>query len=136
VRGKGFVSREGFADLCRRVCEERGWELLPSGVRISWDDGRHQLVELEIFQDGEDELVRLYTTIGSIESLTPVRLTIALRINAELAHGAFAIKEDELMMVDTLLLDDAGDAELGTSIRFLAETADYYEKAIFDTDEN
>jgi hypothetical protein len=117
------------------VCEERGWELLLSGVRISWDDGRHQLVELEIFQDDEDELVRLHTTIGSIESLTPVRLTIALRINAELAHGAFAIKEDELIMVDTLLIDDAGDAELGTSIRYLAETADYYEKAIFETDE-
>jgi len=129
------VSSEGFPDLCRRVCEERGWELLASGVRIGLEDGRHQLVELEIFQDGEDELVRLFTTIGSIESLTPVRLTIALRINAELAHGAFAVKDDELIMVDTLLLDDAGSAELGASIGYLAATADYYEKAIFGTDE-
>ena len=128
------MSSEGFADLCRRVCEERGWELLASGVQISWEDGRHQLVEIEIFQNEDDELVRLYTTIGSIESLTPVRLTIALRINSELAHGAFAIKDEELIMVDTLLLSDAGSAEIGAAIRYLAETADYYEKAIFEQD--
>jgi len=88
-----------------------------------------------IFQHEEEERVRLMTTIGDTRELTPVRLTIALRINFELAHGAFAVKDENLILVDTLMLEGVGPDELELSIRYLAETADYYEKAIFDTDE-
>lgn len=131
-----MVTKEAFADICRRVCEEQGWELLPSGVHVKWPGGRHQLVELEVFEHEQKELVRLFTTIGTVENMTPVRLTIALRINAELAHGAFAVKNDHLVMVETLMLDDADPGETEAAIRYLAETADYYEKAIFETDEH
>jgi hypothetical protein len=131
-----LITKEAFPDICRRVCEEQAWDLLPSGVHVKWPDGRHQVVELEVFQHEQNELVRLYTTIGATETLTPVRLTIALRINSELAHGAFAVKDDHLIMVDTLLLEDADASEVEASIRYLAETADYYEKAIFETDEH
>ena len=131
-----MITKKAFADICRRVCEEQGWELLPSGVHVQWADGRHQLVELEVFQHEKKDLVRLFTTIGTIENMTPVRLTIALRINAELAHGAFAVKNDHLVMVETLKLDDADPSETEAAIRYLAETADYYEKAIFETDEH
>ena len=125
-----------FPEKCRRVCRERGWELLPSGVEVRFDDGRHQLVGIEVVQIDEGEVVRLYTTIGSVASMTPVRLTIALRINAELAHGAFAVKDEDLIMVETLLIHSADEAQIAASIRFLAETADYYEKAIFEADDN
>ena len=130
-----MVTKEAFADICRRVCDEHGWDLLPNGVHVKWAGGRHQVVELEIFEHEQAELVRLFTTIGAIENMTPVRLTIALRINAELAHGAFAVKNDHLVMVETLMLDDADPGETEAAIRYLAETADYYEKAIFETDE-
>ena len=130
-----MVPKEAFADVCRRVCQEQGWELLPAGVRVQCANGRHQLVELEVFQNERDELVRLFTTIGSVDSMTPVRLTIALRINAELAHGAFAVKNDHLIMVETLMTEDADAGEIEAAVRYLAETADYYEKAIFETDE-
>jgi len=124
-----------FSEVCRRICHERGWELLPSGVQLTWSDGRHQIVSLEVFDhDGTDRL-RLFTTIGTTENLTPVRLTIALRINYQLAHGAFAVKDEDLIMVDTLMLDPADEREIADAIQFLAETADYYEKAIFETDE-
>jgi hypothetical protein len=125
---------EAFSNLCRRVCQEQGWELRPSGVHVDLSDGRHQVVELEVFQHEQDELVRFFTTIGKTENLTPVRLTIALRINCELAHGAFAVKNDNLVMVETLMLEDADPSEIEASIRYLAETADYYEKAIFEQD--
>lgn len=131
-----MTTHEAFSSTCRRVCEEQGWELLPSGIHVAWPDGRHQVVALEVFEHEQEDLVRLSTTIGGTQSLTPVRLTIALRINAELAHGAFAVKDDELIMVETLLLEDAGSTELGASIRYLAETADYYEKTLFRTDEH
>lgn len=127
---------EAFSTVCRKICDEQGWELLPSGVQISFPDGRHQIVSLEIFQHDDEDRVRFFTTIGETADLTPVRLTIALRINAELAHGAFAVRDDDLIMVDTHLLACADPMEIEESIRFLAETADYYEKAIFETDEH
>jgi hypothetical protein len=57
-------------------------------------------------------------------------------MNAELAHGAFAVKDDHLIMVDTLLIRSVDDAQFAGSVQFLAETADYYEQAIFDTDDH
>ena len=93
-------------------------------------------MSLEVFQHEDEDRVRFFTTIGATSDLTPVRLTIALRINAELAHGAFAVRDDDLIMVDTHMLDCVDPKEIETSIRFLAETADYYEKAIFETDEH
>jgi hypothetical protein len=131
-----LTTNEAFGEICRRVCAEQGWDLLPNGVHVKWADGRHQVVELQLFEHEGKDLVRLISTIGATENLTPVRLTIALRINAELAHGAFAVKDDNLVMVDTLLLNEADPGEIEESIRYLAETGDYYEKAIFETDEH
>jgi hypothetical protein len=130
------ATQTSFPDLCRNVCEEQGWDLQPSGVHVGLDGGRHQVVSLEIFEHEHDELVRFSSTIGEAGKLTPVRLTIALRINAELAHGAFAVKEDQLVMVDTLLLEDADPSEIEAAIRYLAQTADYYERVIFETDDH
>jgi len=130
-----MATQETFSEICRRVCGEQGWDLEPSGVHVPLAKGRHQVVAIEIFQHEEEERVRLMTTIGDTRELTPVRLTIALRINFELAHGAFAVKDENLILVDTLMLEGVGPDELELSIRYLAETADYYEKAIFDTDE-
>jgi hypothetical protein len=93
------------------------------------------LIELKFFQFKHEELVRLFTTIGDVESMSAVRLTVALRINAELAHGCLAVHEDSLVMTDTLMLRDADSAEIEASIAYLAETADYYEKTIFETDQ-
>jgi hypothetical protein len=124
-----------FAQRLERVCQERGWMLLPSGAQVTLAAGRHQLVELEYFQSGRDDLVRLYTTIGSAEDLGTVRLAAALRINAELDHGCLAVKNEDLIMTDTLMLRDADLDEIDASISFLAETADYYEKTIFETDQ-
>jgi hypothetical protein len=126
---------DSFPEICRSVCEARGWELHPVGVHVPLDGGRHQVVSLEVFDHEGSEMVRLSSTIGESSKLTPVRLTIALRINAELAHGAFAVKDDQLVMVETLLLADADPTEFESSIRYLAQTADYYERVIFETDD-
>jgi hypothetical protein len=130
-----LAAQQRFAETLKRVCQDRGWDLLISGVRVSWANGRQQLVEIEFFPFEQEELVRLYTTIGSVETLNTVRLTIALSINAELAHGCFAVKNDHLVMTDTLMIRDADYGEIEASIKYLAETADHYEKTIFETDQ-
>jgi hypothetical protein len=130
-----MTTQEGFPQVLKQVCRERSWELLPSGVQVSWPNGRRQLVELEFFQFKDEDLVRLRTTIGELEELSPTRLKIALHINADLAHGCLAVKSDHLVMTDTLMLRDAGYREVEASISYLAETADHYEKTIFGTDQ-
>jgi hypothetical protein len=125
---------EAFGAMCRRVCRGRGWELLPGGIRLAVEGGRHQLVEIELFEAGGRELVRLTTTVGSAREVGEARLARALRWNAELAHGAFAVRDDDLVMTDTLLLADADEGELEASLAYLAETADRYERLLFEDD--
>jgi hypothetical protein len=128
--------RESFGNACERVCEQQGWDLLPLGVRIGLPGGRHQVVSLEFFESESEELVRFYSGIGNAAALSAERLALALQINARLAHGALAVREGELIMTDTLLLKDADAAEIQASMGYLAETADYYEKMLFGTDEH
>ncbi len=130
-----MATKDHFAQILTRVCAEHGWEFTPAGVRVRFASGRQQMVEIGFFAFQKEELVRLHTTIGRIEELDPVRLIVALRINAELAHGALAVMDEDLVMTDTLMLDDAGFAEIEASIRFLAETADDYEQTLFGTDQ-
>jgi hypothetical protein len=135
VEGSALASQEHFAQILKRVCRDQAWDLLPSGVQVSWPNGRRQLVELKFFQFQREELVRLFTTIGDVNSMGAVRLMVALRINAELAHGCLAVHDDDLVMTDTLMLRDADSAEIEASIGYLAETADHYEQTIFGTDQ-
>ena len=130
-----MATQKHFAHILKRVCQDQAWELLPSGVQVSWPNGRRQLIELKFFEFKHEELVRLFTTIGDVERMSAVRLTVALRINAELAHGCLAVHEDHLVMTDTLMLRDADPSEIEASIGYLAETADYYEKSLFQTDQ-
>ncbi len=127
-------TRESFGQACERVSERQGWELLPSGVRVDLPGGRRQVISLEFFEFESQELVRLYTVIGPADQLPSERLAMALQINARLAHGALAVLEGELIMANTLLLQDADAPEIEASIAYLAETADYYEKSLFGTD--
>jgi len=126
--------RESFGQVCERVCESQGWDLVPAGVRVQLPGGRRQVVSMEFFDFESQELVRFYTLIGAAERMSSERLALALQINARLAHGALAVRDGELIMTDTHLLKDADSAEIEASIGYLAETADYYEKMLFGTD--
>jgi hypothetical protein len=128
------ANKEAFARICERVCEEQGWKLLPTGVQIVWSDGRQQVVSLDFFEFDGSDLVRLYATIGPASALPPARLALALQVNARLAHGALAVRDDHLIMTETLMLADADPGEIRASLDYLAETADYYEKIFFGTD--
>jgi len=128
------TNHERFEDLCTQMCTEAGWERLPNAIRVAWPGGRHQLVALEFFEQQGQEFVRMCTRIGPVEALDEDRLVSALRVNAGLARGALAVMHDDLVMLDTQLLQDAELNEVKASIDYLARTADSYEKTLFDTD--
>jgi len=128
------TTRESFAELLRNVCAQCDWELLPSGVNVRHANGRHQVVNFEIFDFEEQHLVRLVTTIGTARKFRKEQLEQALRANIRLAHGALALEGDELCMTDTLSLEDSDPGEIESAVAFLAEMADYYEQVLFGTD--
>jgi hypothetical protein len=130
------TSQESFGSLCQRVCDTRGWELQPTGVVVSWRDGRHQVVSLEVFEYRDQKRARLISEIGTAEDLGEDRLIMALSANAELVHGALAFRDGQLCMTDTIRLEEADEEQLEAAIAYLAETADFYERSIFGTDEH
>jgi hypothetical protein len=130
-----LASQEHFGQMCRRVCDENDWELLPSGVRLQLPGGRSQLVSLDIFQGREHEMVRVESAIGPAMTLGAEGMVDALTANADLSHGALAIRGLELVLTDTFLVAEVDAGELEAAIRYLAQTADFYERVLFHKDE-
>jgi hypothetical protein len=132
--GEEMTVREEFERICAGACDRRGWQQSGAQIEVKFDDGRHQVVHIEYFEHGEDELVRFYTVIGSTRRIRADRLTFALELNFSLPHGSMAVKNEQLVMVDTLMLPDADLGEIEAAVAFLAETADYYEHAMYGPD--
>jgi len=127
-------ARDAFLGRCAEVCEARQWVSSQGQVDVKLDGGRHQVIRFEYLEHDGRELARLVTTIGSTERIRADRLTHALRMNYGLPHGAMAMKDEMLVMVDTLVLAFADMGEIEASILYLAEMADRMEQSIFGPD--
>ncbi len=131
-----MAARDDFEALCTRIATERGWLFDGDHFDAKLEDGRHQKVLLDYFDFEGTELVRVYTLIGSIREIEPLRLTQALRLNFGLPHGALAVRADDLVMTDTLVVEDADEGEIEGVVVYLAETGDHFEKTIFGPDQH
>jgi len=129
-----LLPRENFDSICASVCERRGWMRNADQVEVKLDSGRHQIVHLDYFEHRGIPLVRLHSIIGSTKKILRDRLGYALELNFGLPHGSFAVKDDLLVLVNTLLLADTGVTELDACIDYLADTGDYYERSMFGAD--
>jgi len=127
-------AREHFERVYREVCEQEGWVLSASQVDVKFDDGRHQIVHLDYFEHNGRECARFHSVIGDRTKIRQDKICFALEINFDLPHACFAVKGDLFVMVDTLLLADADPDEVRILVRYLAETADYYERSMFGPD--
>jgi hypothetical protein len=125
-----------FTKLCESTCQDEGWKFLSDGIHAVWSDNRQQLVTIEFFEADGQEFARLSTRIGPIEELGEERLLMALRVNAGLPYGALAVAQQDLVMIDTHMLSDVDLEEVSASVKYLARTADSYEKSLFGTDFN
>ena len=76
-------------------------------------------------------IVRYWSVIGSADG---IEFRKCLEENAKLAYGAFALKDDQLVLMDTQLVADADPMEVGASIGNLAAYADRYERDLFGVD--
>jgi hypothetical protein len=131
-----MAGQDDFLAEIERAGQRRGWTVGKDRVEISFPTGRHQTVHFELFDFEGEARARLYTAIGSAVRIDPLRLTQALRVSFKLPHGALALRDDDLVMVDTLSADEVDASELEATLRYLAETADHLEQTMFGSDEN
>lgn len=132
----GVSDHDGFNERLEQVCGEEGWGLGPDRVEVKLGDGRRQNVSLQPFAFEGSELVRLHSVIGDARHIDAARLTQGLRVSFGLAHGALALRDDQLVIVDTLVARDADPGEIRAVVRYLAETADHFERTMFGVDEH
>ena len=126
-----------FLDL---LCQRAGWPRteLPDGstaITVVLADGRKQDVFVSRHEEEGLPLARVLTHIGPLSHLSGEKTIQALRMNAELRFGGFAIVDDHLVMTDSVLIAAAEVEELEQSLRYLARQADLAEKHLFGTDE-
>lgn len=124
-----------FLAVVDKVCQAHGWTRDRYTIEVPIEDGRRQTVTLDAFDFEDEELVRVASPIGPTEHIDPLHLNTALRLNYGLPHGALAMSEERLVLVDTLLADEPDAEEIEAVIEYLAETADYFERTMFGTDE-
>ena len=117
------------------VCLRNDWQCDGHQAIVPIANQRHQTLTFELFLfDGQD-MLRIFTAMGPVASLSAVQLNGVLGLNASLAFGALAIRGNDLVMTDTYLLQGDCHAQLAHSMRFIAETADRYEREIYRTDQ-
>lgn len=131
-----MTERNRFEALCRDLAEQRGWRCDGHDISVSIEQGRKQNIHFDFFTHDGQEMVRLHTVIGSTRRIRPDRLTFALELNFGLPHGCLAVRNDMLVMVETLILAEADPLELESAVSYLAKTGDHYEATLFGLDEN
>lgn len=121
----------------KTLAAESGWPTDRSGgtwtVIVPVKDSRSQTVRIEALAAKKSQLVRFTSVIGPATEVTDQRPLMALKINADLALGALAISGKDLVITDTVL-EGAGAKSLVTTLLYLAEQGDRYEKLIFGAD--
>lgn len=123
-----------FRTTLGEACERQGWSFDGEGVTVSLG-ARHQVVTFEARDFEGEHIVRLCATIGDASHIRPHRLADGLRMNFRLPHGALALRGDDLVMVDSVPAE-AGADTIALTIRYLAETADHFERTMFGPDEH
>jgi len=111
-----------------------GWHFDGAAITVQLDSGRKQIIHLATFAFDGEEITRIYSRVGPIDALSDTQLSALLGLNFSLAFGALARYGDDLVMTETLLLQEHSHDQLAFAIRFLAETSDGYEKRIYGTD--
>ena len=131
-----MTGKDKFEETCEALCEKRGWSLAAHQIDVPTKGSRKQVVYFNFFNYETREMVKLHTVIGSTARIRPERLIFALELNFGLPHGCLAVRNDTLVMVETLILAEVDPLELESAVSYLARTGDHYEATLFGSDEN
>ncbi len=126
-----------YRDIVDSIAKACGWRVSSEksgklSIEVPTGGGRTQVVLITEDQDiAEQKIVRYWSVIGPADDIEFRR---CLEENAKLCYGAFALRDDQLVLMDTQLVQDADPMEVGAAIGNLAAYADRYERDLFGVD--
>lgn len=126
-----FISQVAEMTCATRTEDPEAGEVL---LTLETPGGRSQEVRAYEFTEDGRSYVRFYTPIGKEGDLPRSILVTAMELNASLAHGAFALYEGRVALVDTLDLAYANSEEGARILGYLGRMADTFEKMAYGLD--
>jgi len=133
-----------FDVLLHKLAEDKGWSLLyikeddQYKLTLPIPEDRYQDVYITFRRDDENwHIATIWTVIADIEDFNLSDPLELLRFNMRSLYGSLAANEDQIVMVQNQLAQEANWNEVGRAIHYMANTADEIEKQIYgDADEN
>ena len=116
-----------------QVARSNGWAIANSAqgyrMEIPTESGRSQVVEIDGGSDPDGQaLVRIWSKVTDIDNVGDPWYLLGL--NAELAYGALALKDRDIIVTETQLLGTADYEELRRAIYYVAKYADDLERQV------
>ena len=116
-----------------QVASSNGWAITNSAqgyrMEIPTEPGRSQVVEINGGSDPDGRaIVRIWSKVTDIDNVGDPWYLLGL--NTELAYGALALKDRDIIVTETQLLDTADYEELRRAIYYVAKYADDLEKQV------
>lgn len=121
--------------LMHYITSNHGWQMVtdPDGdhrVEVPTEPGRSQVVQITPGHDPDNHpLVWIWSVVCKTDAVGDP--WFLLKQNAELPYGGFAVRGDQVMLVETQLLESADPDEMIRAIFFVAQNADKFEKMAY-----
>lgn len=110
--------------------DEEEWE-----IEISLEEERKQIIRAYMFQEMDQDMLRIYSSVGEKKKFTDNQLISTLELNISLLYGAFALFAGDLVLTTTIPATFSKE-KAAVIIRYIARMADSYERMNIGLDKN
>ena len=124
-----------FENALLQITQSKGWQISKDtagtiGIVVPVKPGRTQSVYVTYGRDADQATVAFFWSICAEANVVRDPLAI-LRANYSLSYGAYAIKDQILIIQDGMLIEGADMATLVKVVWHIARNADGYEEAVY-----
>ncbi|MBU0552164.1 YbjN domain-containing protein [Myxococcota bacterium] len=123
-----------FLTLLQQVCQYNQWGMAQQydgaiRVEIPTEYGRSQVVEVIQGRDPDGRpLVYYWTVVVSVQEVGDPWFLLGL--NADLPYGALAVRGNEVILIESQLMETADAEEVMRGIFYVGKYADQFEKQV------
>ncbi len=95
-------------------------------IELHLPESRKQIIKAYMFQEIDQDIVRIYSIVGEKREFTEKQLISTLELNISLLYGAFALFAGNLVLTTTFPATTP-PVEAADVVRYIAKMADSYE---------
>ncbi|MCA9540561.1 MAG: hypothetical protein KC620_16790 [Myxococcales bacterium] len=121
--------------LVQQIASYRGWPMVRTQpgafkIEVATTQGRTQVVQIHTGRDPDGRpMAFIWSVICEVSGIgDPYYL---LRLNADLAYGALAVRDRNVILVETQLIESADAEEVTRAVFYVARYADDLEKQVY-----